>query len=163
MANPAVPLHRPGNCRHLGPACTVSSPIGATLGGMAGSWTSSVLATALLAAAVGFASGASATETVVKSQSAYWKVGDSDKALSTACSIGNFTERSPGRYTARFFGKQGGMVLGIAKGTGLNLYDPNHMAKPNEDYFFRYSGSSDCQVFVGGRRRDGTQADVPKP
>ncbi|HWK45849.1 MAG TPA: hypothetical protein VNT30_14100 [Stellaceae bacterium] len=126
-------------------------------------WSCKSLLFVLAACLSGASSGASATETVVNSQRPYWKVGDSDKSLSTACAIGNFNEREPGRYNARFFGKQGGMVLGIAKGTGFNLYDPNHMAKRTEDYFFRYSGSTACQVFVGGRHLAGTQSGVPKP
>ncbi len=92
-----------------------------------------------------------ATETVITSRSPYWKVGVRDKALSTACAMGRFNEREPGRYTVRFFGKEGGLVLGIAKGTGFNLRDPDKRAKQNEDYFFRNSTSTDCEVFVGGR------------
>ncbi len=41
-------------------------------------------------------------------------------------------------------------MLGVAKGTGLNLSDPDHMAKPTEDYLFHDDGTSNCNVFVGG-------------
>jgi len=88
----------------------------------------------------------------VKSKQPYWKVGPRDEALSRACSLARFNMERPERFQARFGGKEGSETLGIAKGTGLNLYDPDHRAKPNEDYFFHDHGTTSCQVYVGGRK-----------
>jgi hypothetical protein len=103
----------------------------------------------LLGASVG---AARAQQTVITSKSPYWKVGVADEALSKACATGRFGLKNPKRYIARFIGPEGGGVLGIAKGTGLNLRDPGHLAKPNEDYFFHAHGSTSCAVYVGGRK-----------
>jgi hypothetical protein len=43
-------------------------------------------------------------------------------------------------------------VLGIAKGDGLNLRDPDHPAEPTEEYFFRDDGVRSREVFVGGHK-----------
>ncbi|HZT88260.1 MAG TPA: hypothetical protein VFA12_09835 [Stellaceae bacterium] len=96
---------------------------------------------------------AQAQQTVITSKSPYWKVGVEDPALSRACAIGRFGLKDPKRYVARFTGPEGGAVLGIAKGSGLNLVDPDHKAKPNEDYFFHDHGTSSCAVYVGGRNK----------
>jgi|HubBroStandDraft_1064217.scaffolds.fasta_scaffold00073_21 hypothetical protein len=95
---------------------------------------------------------AGATEIVIDSNSPYWEVGPRDQTLSRACAIGKFNQRQIGRYVIRLHARQGGAaVLGIAKGTGLNLRDPDHLAQSIEDYFFRDDGTSSCEVFVGGR------------
>jgi hypothetical protein len=88
---------------------------------------------------------------VLTSQSPYWKVGVKDDTLSRACSLGRFNLRRPEAYVARFRGKDGAATLGVAKGSGLNLYDPDRRAKPIEDYFFLDHGTTSCRVFVGGR------------
>jgi len=112
-----------------------------------------MLRTTLLILALGVAVPASAQESVVlTSKQPYWKVGQRDDALSRACGLGRFLMARPGAYVAKFVGKEGPAVLGIAKGTGLNLYDPDHRAKPNEDYFFHDHGTTSCQVYVGGRK-----------
>ena len=100
------------------------------------------------------ASGAFATETVIDSNSPYWDVGARDQALSKACILGRFNQQQIGRYIVRLHAKKddGAAVLGIAKGSGLNLRDPDHRANPVEDYFFRDDGTSSCEVFVGGRK-----------
>jgi hypothetical protein len=95
---------------------------------------------------------------VLTSKSPYWKVGPKDDALSRACSLGRFNLRRPEAYVAQFRGKDGAATLGIAKGSGLNLYDPDKMAKPVEDYFFLDHGTTSCRVFVGGRK-----SGPPKP
>jgi hypothetical protein len=96
---------------------------------------------------------AGATEVLLDSQAPFWEVGPHDNALSRACSIGRFNERAPGRYVIRLHARKGGAeVLGVAKGSGLNLADPDHQAKPGEDYYFLYDGTSNCRVFVGGRQ-----------
>ena len=56
------------------------------------------------------------------------------------------------RLVARFNGKEGAETLGVGKGNGTNLYDPDRRAKRVEDYFFRNHGTTSCEVFVGGRK-----------
>lgn len=106
---------------------------------------------ALLAAATLSVAPAFATQLVLQSRQPYWIVGDRDDNLSRLCSLGRFNQRIDNQYVARFGGEHGEAVLGIAKGTGLNLYDPGHVSKPKEDYFFLGDGTSECEVFVGGR------------
>jgi hypothetical protein len=103
----------------------------------------------LLAAAAPAVAG----QTVLTSRSPYWKVGERDDALSRACALNRFNMDEPERLIARFVGKDGPEVLGIAKGSGLNLRDPDRRAKPAEDYFFRNHGTTACEVYVGGRRK----------
>jgi hypothetical protein len=91
-------------------------------------------------------------EVVLTSKSPYWKVGPRDDALSKACALGRFNLGRPERLVAQFRGKDGPETLGIAKGSGLNLRDPDRRAKPNEDYFFRNHGTTGCEVYVGGRK-----------
>lgn len=98
------------------------------------------------------APAARAAQTVLTSKSPYWQVGVRDDALSRACALNEFTPAHPGDFLARFIGPNGGAVLDIAKGSGLNLNDPKHLAKPTEDYFFRNVGTTSCEVLVGGRK-----------
>ena len=98
------------------------------------------------------AGAAQASEVVLTSKSPYWAVGDRDDALSRACSLNQFGPQHPGDLVARFTGKEGTALLDVAKGTGVNLRDPNHLAKPTEDYFFRNVGTTSCEVMVGGRK-----------
>ena len=100
------------------------------------------------------AGGAFATETVIDSNAPYWEVGSRDPVLSKACATGRFNQEQIGRYIVRLHAKKdnGAAVLGIAKGTGLNLRDPDHRANPAEDYYFRDDGTSSCEFFVGGRK-----------
>jgi hypothetical protein len=101
-----------------------------------------------------------ATDVIINSQAPYWETGPRDPKLSNACSIGRFNERQMGRYTVQLHAKTGGAaVLGVAKGTGLNLWDPDKLAVVTEDYLFRQDGTSACEVFVGGR----TPLDPTKP
>jgi len=97
-------------------------------------------------------SGAEAGEVVLTSQAPYWEVGVRDNDLSRACSLNRFEPLHPGDLVARFVGPVGGALLDVAKGTGLNLRDPTHLAKRNEDYFFRNTGTTSCEVLVGGRK-----------
>jgi hypothetical protein len=93
-----------------------------------------------------------AGQTVLTSTAPYWQVGVRDDDLSRACSLNEFTPAHPGDLLARFTGPDGAAVLDVAKGTGLNLRDPKHRAKPSEDYFFRNVGTTSCEVLVGGRK-----------
>jgi hypothetical protein len=104
-----------------------------------------------LAVLTGLAADAAAGEVVLTSREPYWAVGVRDDGLSRACSLNRFTPLHPGDLVARFVGPVGGALLDVAKGTGLNLRDPTHLAKRNEDYFFRNTGTTSCEVLVGGR------------
>ena len=109
--------------------------------------------TAFLLALLVLPTAAMATENLLDSQSPYWEAGPRDQKLSQACSLGRFNEQQIGRYVVRLHAKSGGAaVLGVAKGTGLNLYDPDKLAVVTEDYMFRQDGTSACEVFVGGRK-----------
>jgi hypothetical protein len=88
---------------------------------------------------------------VLTSKAPYWKVGARDDELSLECSLDQFSPLHPGELVARFVGPQGTALLDVAKGSGLNLRDPKHLARPNEDYFFRNVGTTSCEVLVGGR------------
>ena len=98
------------------------------------------------------AAPSSAGEVVLTSKSPYWQVGVRDDALSRACSLNAFGPLHPGDLVARFTGPEGSALLDVAKGTGVNLRDPKHLALPNEDYFFRNTGTTSCEVLVGGRK-----------
>jgi hypothetical protein len=106
----------------------------------------------LLCGSVLVASEAVAGQVVLTSKLPYWKVGVRDNALSRACSLNQFGPQHPGDLVARFTGSQGGALLDVAKGNGLNLRDPKHLALANEDYFFRNVGTTSCEVLVGGRK-----------
>jgi hypothetical protein len=99
---------------------------------------------------------AHAEQVVLASKAPYWQVGDRDSGLSRACALGRFGPTRSDRYVARFSGPKGAATLAVAKGTGLNLYDPDHQASPTEDYFFLNVGTTSCEVFVGGRKPGGT-------
>jgi hypothetical protein len=102
-------------------------------------------------AAVATPARAEMGKTLVHSTHPYWDVGDMDPDLGRLCATGKFNEVVIDRYVARFSGPKGPAVLGIAKGTGLNLRDPGHKAIKSEDYFFFADGTSSCAVYVGGR------------
>src|SRR4051812_45402445 len=84
---------------------------------------------------------------VVRSDLAYWQVGDIDQALSRLCSVGKFNQRVPYRFVGHFKGPKGSAMLGAAKGTGLNLVDPQRKADKNHDYWFYRDRTADCIVF----------------
>ena len=107
-----------------------------------------LLALAMIAVA---ALPAAAEQVVLTSKKPYWAVGTRDPVLSAECALGRFNLKRSDALVARFTGAQGADTLGIAKGTGLNLYDPGHKAKRNEDYFFRNHGTTSCEGSVGGR------------
>jgi hypothetical protein len=88
---------------------------------------------------------------VLTSSAPYWQVGVRDNELSRACSLDTFAPLRLGALVARFTGPEGPAVLDVAKGSGNNLRDPKHLAKRNEDYFFRNAATTSCEVLVGGR------------
>lgn len=84
---------------------------------------------------------------VVRSKLPYWRVGDIDKSLSRLCSLGQFNQRVPFKYSGIFTGPKGSSLVGGVKGTGLNLYDPRGKADHGHDYWFYRDRTSDCIVF----------------
>ena len=88
-----------------------------------------------------------AVDKVVKTDFSYWQVGDINQALSRLCSVGKFNQRVPYRFAGHFKGPKGSALLGAAKGTGLNLFDPQHKADKNHDYWFYRDRTADCIVF----------------
>jgi hypothetical protein len=99
--------------------------------------------------------GADAEQVVLTSQKPYWSVGVRDQALSRECALGRFNLRRSDRLVARFVGKDGAETIGVARGPGSNLYDPGHLAKAREEYYFRAQNTTSCEVFVGGRKGGG--------
>src|SRR5262249_48468333 len=111
-----------------------------------------LLASLILTAPIA-ATAVSNGETVLfVSKKPYWEVGSRDKALSQACALGRFNVQKASRLVARFAGPTGADTLNVAKGTGVHLVDPDHLAKRNEDYYFRNQNSTSCEVYVGGRK-----------
>ena len=91
----------------------------------------------------------------------YWQVGDVDKALSRACSLGTFNQRVPFRFAGHFYGPYGSALLGAAKGAGLNLWDPYKRADAQHDYWFYRDRTSACIVMTA-KVKEGT-SDVAAP
>ena len=91
----------------------------------------------------------------------YWQVGAVDKALSRACSLGTFNQRVPFRFAGHFYGPSGAALLGAAKGTGLNLWDPYKRADAQRDYWFYRDRTSACIVMTA-QVKPGT-SDVAAP
>ena len=88
-----------------------------------------------------------AVDKVVKTDFPYWQVGNIEQSLSRLCSVGKFNQRVPYRFAGHFKGPKGYALLGAAKGTGLNLFDPQHKADKNHDYWFYRDRTADCIVF----------------
>jgi len=78
----------------------------------------------------------------------YWQVGDVDKALSRLCSLGQFNQRTPYRFSGHFYGPYGAALVGAAKGSGLNLWDPFKRADAQHDYWFFRDRTSACIVLT---------------
>jgi hypothetical protein len=78
----------------------------------------------------------------------YWQVGDVDKALSRLCSLGQFNQRTPYRFSGHFYGPFGAALVGAAKGSGLNLWDPLKRADAQRDYWFFRDRTSACIVLT---------------
>jgi hypothetical protein len=88
-----------------------------------------------------------AVDKVVRTDFAYWQVGNIEQTLSRLCSVGKFNQRVPYRFVGHFKGPKGSAMLGAAKGNGLNLFDPQHKADKNHDYWFYRDRTADCIVF----------------
>lgn len=76
----------------------------------------------------------------------YWQLGNVNKELSRMCSLGQFNQRVPYRFSAHLRGPNGAAMVGGAKGTGLNLFDPYRKADAKHDYWFYQDRTSACIV-----------------
>ena len=93
----------------------------------------------------------------------YWQVGSVDKALSRACSMGQFNQRVPYRFAGHFYGPYGTAMLGAAKGSGLNLFDPFKRADKQRDYWFYRDRTSACIVMWAPVKDTGAPPVAPQP
>src|SRR5882757_5994539 len=84
---------------------------------------------------------AHAETVVLTSKKPYWAVGVRDEKLSRACSLQRFNLKYTDKLVARFVGAEGAETLAVGKGSGNNIYDPEHLAKPTEDYFFLHQST----------------------
>ena len=114
------------------------------------------IAAGALCALCSFLAPAQAEDVVLSSKKPYWAVGVRDEKMSQACSLQRFNLKRTDKLVARFTGKEGADTLAIGKGNGNNLYDPEHLSKPTEDYYFRNQNTTSCEVYVGGRGGNGT-------
>lgn len=79
----------------------------------------------------------------IQSQEDWRKSGAKvNKKLSAACALGRFSELLPLRYRAVFRRD----VFGVAFGHGLNLSDPDRLARRDMIYLFRDGDSTNCMV-----------------
>jgi hypothetical protein len=90
---------------------------------------------------------------VLTSKKPYWAVGVHDDKMSRACSLQRFNLKRTDKLIARFIGPEGADTLAVGKGNGGNIYDPEHLGKPTEDYYFHNQNTTSCEVYVGGRGR----------
>jgi hypothetical protein len=93
----------------------------------------------------------------------YWQVGDVDKALSRLCSLGQFNQRIPYRFSGHFYGPYGAAMIGAAKGNGLNLWDPYKRADAQHDYWFYRDRTSACIVMKAVVKDANGAPVVPQP
>lgn len=84
---------------------------------------------------------------LLRSTAPYWEVGRLSEMHSTLCAAGQFNQVRKHARALEFVGRGGNTVLGVAKGTGWNLYDPEGRADPEADYFFRNDGTTGCEVY----------------
>lgn len=70
--------------------------------------------------------------------------------LSDACARLRFNQRRQGKYfvIVEQEGNAPPIRYGYAQGSGLNLYDPERLSGPEQAYFFRLDGTSECRVYV---------------
>ncbi|EKE76887.1 hypothetical protein [Oceanibaculum indicum] len=84
---------------------------------------------------------------LLRSTAPYWQVGRLSEMHSTLCAAGRFNQVRKHARVLEFIGRNGNTVLGVAKGTGWNLYDPEGRAEREADYFFRNDGTTSCEVY----------------
>lgn len=105
------------------------------------------VATIIFGLAVGVAQAQDGVSKLVMTPLPNWQLGDIDKALSKMCSLGQFNQRVPYRFSAHFHGPSGASLVGGAKGNGLNLWDPFRKRDPARDYWFLRDRTSNCIVY----------------
>lgn len=116
------------------------------------------LAASVVALVLGFSSGVAAqipsnqippkgVNKVVRTLLPSWQVGQLDKKLSRLCSLGRFNQRVPYKYSGHFQGPNGAAMVGGAKGSGLNLFDPTGARELGRDYWFHRDRTSNCIVY----------------
>ena len=93
----------------------------------------------------------------------YWQVGNVDRALSRSCSMGQFNQRVPFRFAGHFYGPYGYALLGAAKGSGLNLWDPFKRAAADRDYWFYRDRTAACIVFWAPVKDQNAPPVAPQP
>lgn len=84
---------------------------------------------------------------LMRSTAPYWEVGRLSEMHSTLCAAGQFNQVRKNARALHFVGRSGNTVLGVAKGTGWNLHDPQGRAEREADYFFRNDGTTTCEVY----------------
>ncbi|MBC7135600.1 hypothetical protein [Oceanibaculum nanhaiense] len=84
---------------------------------------------------------------LLRSNAPFWEVGRLSEMYSTLCAAGQFNQVRKNERALEFVGRGGNTVLGVAKGTGWNLYDPQGRAEREADYFFRNDGTTSCEVY----------------
>lgn len=100
-----------------------------------------------LALSPAFAQDTSGAKVLMRSTAPYNDVGVLSPELSTLCTQGLFNQQTLNRLTIEFIGPVGAGVLGIAKGNGWNLSDPQGRADRTASYFFLRDGTSGCEVY----------------
>jgi|GEM_PF-3076816 len=92
----------------------------------------------------------------------YWQLGNVNKELSRMCSLGQFNQRVPYRFSAHLKGPNGAAMVGGAKGNGLNLFDPYRKADDKHDYWFYQDRTSAC-IVMSWPVSPGNGLPVPPP
>lgn len=87
------------------------------------------------------------SKVLLRSTAPYWEVGQLSGVHSTLCAAGQFNQIRKNARVLEFVGRDGNTVLGVAKGTGWNLHDPQGRAEAEADYFFRNDGTTACEVY----------------
>lgn len=85
---------------------------------------------------------------VVRTALPYWQVGNINKNLSRMCALGKFNQRVPYLLSGHFAGEKGAAMVGAAKGSGYNLWDPQKVADDRFDYWFFRDRTNSCIVFT---------------
>lgn len=100
---------------------------------------------------------------VVRTGLPYWQVGNINKSLSRMCSLGYFNQRVPYLISGHFSGVKGSAMVGAAKGSGYNLWDPQKIADDRFDYWFFRDRTNSCIVFTSCVTKENGQCTVTTP
>lgn len=116
----------------------------------------------MIVALPGVAAERSGVSKLYRSALPYWQLGNVNKELSRMCSLGQFNQRVPYRFSAHLKGPNGAAMVGGAKGTGLNLFDPYRKADAKHDYWFYQDRTSAC-IVMSWPVSPGNGLPVPPP